>query len=56
MAFFIPKPMGFETKYLPIDQQQCGIPTDNKNMLYVLGELNGVIIFFKNLPPLKPFV
>ena len=56
MAFFIPKPMGFETKYLPIDQQQCGIPTDNKNILQVFGELNGVIIFFKNLPPLKAFV
>ena len=33
MAFFIAKPIGFETIYLPIDQQQCGIPNDNKNIL-----------------------
>jgi len=26
----IPNPTGFETKYLPSDQQQCGIPKNKR--------------------------
>ena len=49
--FFIEKPTGFEIKNLPTDQQQCGIPRNNKNLLQLFNELNPGINFVKNLDP-----
>ena len=33
MKFLIAKPIGLEIKYLPTDQQQCGIPKNKSTRL-----------------------
>ena len=45
------KPTGFETKNLHTDQQQWGIPINNKNLLQFFIELNPGMIFDKILDP-----